>query len=249
MCQSKCQGLCGSSEAARACRTASTAGEAQPIRFEPKARAARFELPVSFRVAILTDINGVPFQADEECDDASALQALLDKLSGVTHSVDRILMYFDLSKPNGGCHILEDHSEQLLVEVFQELGLTAESFLNEAIGSYDPFTNRVEPANLGTVFPDGSMRILWSRDTAKADFATTRSLVHDTLEVLLKAQEMAYGQETEAEINDFAPERRIQRVVEMMFACGVWPDEDDKFQPVADIDKALAPFARKAIPT
>lgn len=57
------------------------------------------------------------------------------------------------------------------LEIFlEQKGVELCSYYNEQVGSYDRFMNRVEPADLGKVFPDATCRILWNEDDATMEY-------------------------------------------------------------------------------
>ena len=112
-----------------------------------------------------------------------------------------VLIGLQLGKPNnGGCYLMDDDSEKIFVNLLNELQLGAEHFFNERLGSYDKFNNAITPADLGIVFPDGTLRVVWKEEHAAKDFDTSLELVKGTVELLLQAQEVRYFQQTDDEL-------------------------------------------------
>ena len=187
---------------------------------------------VSFTARFQTLVAGVAFQAEVECADVAELSQQCRALyaAGEAEMVAAMLC-FDLARPDGkGCELLDEESEELMRTLWKSLKVGAEHFFNERLGSYDKFNNRITPADLGVVFPDGTMRIVWDAEGSATDFDTALGVLSGALGMLLKLQQSAYGQQTEAEAEEADYASVKARRIDALFAAGLWPSMDDNFE-------------------
>src|SRR6476661_1705301 len=112
------------------------------------------DLPVSFSFRFKTTLAGIDFIGEAECANQEEARAQFAKVLAQSDDIEFIagLIYLELAKPKGGCYQLDEDSESIFVDIVKTLKLGAEHFLNESIGSYDRYTNRVTPADLGINF-------------------------------------------------------------------------------------------------
>ena len=207
---------------------------------------------VSFTARFRTELAGVAFHAEEDCADLAELGQKYRALQSAG-DVELVAaqLCFDLSRPDGsGCDLLDEDSEQLMRTLWRSLKVGAEHFFNERLGYYDKLNNRVKPADLGVVFPDGTMRIVWDTEGSATDFDSTLTVLSAAVDMLLQLQKAPYGRQTEEELdaNDFNAVR--ERRIEALFAAGLWPCTDDSFEPlepqaIADITQQ---FCRRRAP-
>lgn len=210
-------------------------------------------LPTFFTLRFKTTIVDFDFTSEVECDDIDQARAAFGALHGaqVDMEMPAALIGLVLAKPKG-CYMLDDCSNELLGSVLKVLRVGAEHFLNKRCGSYDPFNNSMTPADLGIVFPDGTMRLVWEEEHALFSFDETLSLVKGTVEMLLQAQEVPYFQETDDEINSYDSKSVSGRREELLFRAGLWPSEDNEFEPETEGLNAaalLAEYANRAVET
>lgn len=137
-------------------------------------------------------LNDAAFVSEQ---DYTTLDELREKLntmsqhlgSGAVITIEAALIYIE---PAQG---LDEDSQIVLGRVLDEAGMSAESFFSEAAGSYDRFNNRVTAADMGLVFPDGTVRVVWTKehsvDSLKASFDT----VVQAVGLLAEAQNLPYS--------------------------------------------------------
>jgi len=210
-------------------------------------------LKTSFTLRFKTLIAGAEFLAEVDCADEIAARNKIMEMVTHRQEVELVaaLVFLDLAKPDGGCYIMDEESLEIYTELLNDdLKIGAEHFYNESMGSYDHIMNRITPADLGEVFPDGTMRLVWEADTAVFSFDTTVDLLKRAAEMLLQAQEMPYfcQGEDELDANDFEPMK--ERRIELMFRTGLWPNSDGSFnmQAPAFVQELLKHYATLPIP-
>lgn len=191
-------------------------------------------LPTFFSLRFKTVIAGLEFISEVDCEDTTAARAQFQAVQNQEQDIElvAVLIGLQLGKPNnGGCYLMDEDSEKIFVNLLNELQLGAEHFFNERLGSYDKFNNAVTPADLGIVFPDGTLRVVWKEEHAAKDFDTSLELVKGTVELLLQAQEVRYFQQSDDELenDDFAS--LASRRLELLFRAGLWPSVDGEYEP------------------
>lgn len=194
------------------------------------------KLPTFFSLRFTTQLASMQFTAEVECADVEAAKVAFTGAHSHESEIElsAALIGLDLAKPgNRGCYLMDTESEKIFVQVLNSLKLGAEHFYNERLGSYDPLNNRVTPSDLGILFPDGSMRIVWKVEHAKADFDACLDIVKGAAELLLEAQDIPYLQVTDEELDDNDYDSVTNRRIELLFAAGLWPTSEDEFEPVA----------------
>jgi hypothetical protein len=210
-------------------------------------------LSTSFTLRFKAVIAGAEFISEVECADISHALTTLKTMESQHQNIELVaaLTYLSLALPDGSCDLLDDESTEIYGELLRdELKVGTEHFYNECMGSYDHILNRITPADLGEVFPDGTMRLVWDKELAVFDFPTTVAMTRAAAEVLLQAQKLPYFQQTEDELEEGDVDKVKDRRVELLFAAGLWPDSDNSFKPVPPerIPELLAKYANSAIP-
>lgn len=180
--------------------------------------------------------------------DLNGLQAVLNT-QGLPGSlvVDEAIIYLDTTKQSG-CHVLNDTAEELFTEVAESLNCAKQDYLNRRLGSYDKWSGNLTPMNLGIVFPDGSVRLCWSKEEAPMSLDKTCVILQRCYEALVNLQAHPYCQSTEDEVNGDVKDTREKRFIECLFKCGVWPDEDNHFTPMsqAQFERTLMKCTKRA---
>jgi hypothetical protein len=211
------------------------------------------KLKTSFTLRFKAVIAGVEFLAEVDCADQIAARNKIMEMETQNQDIELVaaLVFLDLAREDGGCYIMDEENVEIYGELLRDdLKVGAEHFYNESLGSYDHLMNRVTPADLGEVFPDGTMRLVWEADTAAFDFGTTVELLTRAAETLLQAQDMPYfcQGEDELDANDFEPLK--ERRIELMFRAGLWPSSDGSFdtQKPEAVQAMLQHYATLPIP-
>lgn len=189
-------------------------------------------LKTSFTLRFKTIIAGAEFLAEVECADQIAARNKIMEMQTHNQEVELVaaLVFLDLACEEGGCYLMDEASLEIYSELLNDdLKIGAEHFLNECMGSYDHILNRITPADLGEVFPDGTMRLVWYADSAAFDFGTTVELLTRAAETLLQAQDMAYFGQGEDELDACDTEPMKDRRIELMYRAGLWPNSDGSF--------------------
>jgi hypothetical protein len=209
-------------------------------------------LDTFFKARFKTTLAGMEFLAEVDCDNLEELSQHCNKAAKAEQEIELIaaMIGIELNKPNGGCYLLDDESEKLLVSVMKELKVGAEHFFNERLGSYDVLNNKVTPADLGMVFPDGTIRVVWDEESATQDFDTCLTILKGVVELLIQAQDMTYFKYTEEEYEANDYESLTNRRIELLFGAGLWPADDGSFEPETPqkVQLLLTLFENKAIP-
>jgi hypothetical protein len=211
------------------------------------------DLKCSFLMRFGARLAGLDFTAETEADDYADAVRQYERITKLSHiTVERNLtaaqFLFDLEKPdNGGCYLLEDESAVLLTYVLENRGLGIERYENQTMGSYDRFMNRVTAADMGMVFPDGSLRVVLNWDNARIDFQAAFIFTKTLLEVILQMQDMPYFKATEEEEDNSNASAASARMKTALFDLGLWPADDDTYKrrkSDAVLTKALSKYAK-----
>jgi hypothetical protein len=189
-----------------------------------------------FTARFQTTIAGFPFTSEVECENTTELREACQKLHAANDSMELIAarIGLDLAKPSSGCHLFDDDSEHLYIQVLKDLGVGAEHFFNERMGWYDKFNNRVEPADMGMLFPDGALRLVWRQEESKLNFDETLRITKRALEFLLQMQEVPYLCATEDEYNENNVDGVRDRRTQALFEAGLWPDQEGEYEEVEE---------------
>lgn len=207
-----------------------------------------------FNLRFKTVIGGADFIAEVECDNLAEVGEKCQKIYSAQEGIELIAAYivFSLVKPGGsGCYPLDDHSNVLLNTIVKALGVGNEHFMNERLGKFDMFKNTVEPADMGNVFPDGTIRFVWWEDKSSLGFFDeTFELLNNALAMLIRMEEMPYFRETEQEFEECDGTGVMTRRTEALFKAGLFPAEDNTFEaePGQTIDTVLQFYATQAVP-
>jgi hypothetical protein len=168
-------------------------------------------------------------------------------LSNENVSLVAALVYISTVRA-GGCDVLDDASQKIFQDLCQNLRMQPETFWNWSIGSYDSHTNRIEPADLGNHFPDGTMRVVWEQCNAVLTLDDAIRVLKGATELLVEMQELPHFCATEEEFDVGTDEPAINRRIDVLFAAGCWPDEHSCFDEEAFEKRAtvLEPYAPAA---
>lgn len=202
-------------------------------------------IPATYRLNVLHEVKGIKFYAELAYDTPAEVTAAFSKLdeAGMEVSLEDAEITLDLSRKDVdgkymGCYQLDDESNQLLAVICKELVVDAQSFLNERMGSYDPLNNRITPADLGNIFPDGTMRIFWHEENSRYSFDTALTTLQSAIGFLIQLEAMPLFQATPEEYEDSVYTGILRRRTAALFAAGFWPEEDEK-EPLPDLDVTL----------
>lgn len=124
---------------------------------------------------------------------------------------------------------LDEFNQNILGEVMKQAKLSPDTFENYSMGGYDRLTNRVTPLNLGMVFPDGTMRFLWTPKDSPLSIQDSIALMRGTITALSEMHKDPYYSSTDAEINGEVEDKAEDRRIERLFELGFWPDVTDTF--------------------
>lgn len=102
---------------------------------------------------------------------------LRSKLSDI--KLKESMLYFDME--NSDCEDLELETLETYLESF---GLNLEHYYNETIGTYDRLSNKITPTEMGTIFPDFTLRVYWSDADSEIGIEQTVALVEMAIEQL-----------------------------------------------------------------
>lgn len=202
-------------------------------------------IKTSFSLRFSMLVAGHTFLSEVECDDTSDVKTACSQLLQVPGpELIAALMYFDVISANGS--VPEDYIEKVFVDLCTSLQVGQEHFWNEAVGTYDPLTNRVAPYDMGAIFPDGTMRIVWREEESVFDFDTTLRILDNALWLLLRLGKLAKFQPTDDELeiagNVYGPV--YERITDVLFEAGLWPDASgnlgDGNQDVREVFKKYA---------
>jgi len=210
-------------------------------------------LKTSFVLRFKATIAGAEFLAEVDCADMAEASRKITEMMSQSQDVELVaaLTYLDLGKENGGCYLLDEESLEIYSELLNDdLKIGAEHFYNETVGSYDHISNRITPADLGEVFPDGTMRLVWEADTAVFSFFASVDILKRAAETLLQAQEMAYFCYSEDELDEGDSEPLKDRRIELMHRAGLWPNSDGSFGmlPSDAVQELFKQYSTLAIP-
>lgn len=212
-------------------------------------------MPVTFDLHVAHQVGKHTFTALVVCDTPQDSLKAFDAFSAAKLEVELVRADFtlDTSRPTtpeghgNGCYLLDEESEKLLADLFNEVGIHAHHFMNERLGSYDRFMNRVTPSDLGTVFPDGAMRLSWTAESSKYSFDFVYSYLREVYGFLIQLQELKLFQMSEEEDEDNDFESLKNRRTSALFAAGFWPDADENEQlddrDTATLNALLVDFA------
>lgn len=187
-------------------------------------------MKTSFTLRFRNVIATHAFFAEVECDDVAELRTTCSQLLEVPGpELVAALMYFDvLSSPNLSP---EDLAEKVFFDLCAELKVNQETWKNEVMGTYDRMTNRVTPFDMGGLFPDGTLRVVWSEEESKLGFDDTLRILDNALWLLLRLAKLPRFQPTEEEEemdgNCYGPAQ--SRLTEVLFVAGLWPDKSGAF--------------------
>jgi hypothetical protein len=187
-------------------------------------------IKVSFTLRFRTFIASHAFLTEIECADVADVRTACSQLLEVPGpELVAALMYFDVISAAGSAP--EDYVEKVFVDLCASLKAGHEDFWNEATGSYDPLTNRVTPYNMGPLFPDGTMRIVWREEISVLGFDDTLRILDNALWLLLRLAALPKFQPTEEEEemhgNWTGPAQ--DRITNVLFEAGLWPDSSGAF--------------------
>lgn len=210
-------------------------------------------LKTSFTLRFKAVIAGVEFLAEVECADEIAARNKVMEMGTQCPEVELVaaLVFLDLAKDDRGCYIMDEANIEIYTELLNaDLKIGAEHFYNEGMGSYDHIMNRITPADLGEVFPDGTMRLVWEKGTAAFSFETSVDILKRAAETLLQAQDMPYFCEGEDELDVGDSEPMKERRVELMHRAGLWANSDGTFSRQASgvVQALLKHYATLPIP-
>ncbi|MCC5611032.1 hypothetical protein LC612_30850 [Nostoc sp. CHAB 5834] len=186
-------------------------------------------LNCNFLSRFKTTIAGMDFYAEHHSNNYDEYLSSLKAAQQATASpeLSAVLIYLDMSQPDGNsAYQLDDASNELLDELCEDAGLDREPWINETMGSYDRINNRVNAVDMGAVFPDWSMRFIWSADKSKGTVDFALSLVRGAVELLLKAQELPEFKATEDQEDEGDYEPVKARRVQALFQAGLWACQD-----------------------
>jgi hypothetical protein len=192
-----------------------------------------------------TKIGGHLFVGEVDCPNLEAATATCrDLLSddNVTLVAAQVLIS---TVRDGGCDILDDASNKIFQDLCKTLQVHLETFWNMKLGWYDHLNNRIEPADMGQHFPDGSLRIVWEEESAALTLDDSIRILKGATELLVEMQELPHFCATEEEFEVGTDEPAINRRIDVLFAAGCWPDEDSCFDEEAFEKRAtvLEPYA------
>ena len=153
-------------------------------------------------------LNDAAFVAEQDYDNLEDLRAKLEAMaqhlgSGAVITLEAALIYIE---PTDG-HLDED-SQVVLGRLLESVGLDAESFFSEAAGSYDRFTNRVTAADMGLVFPDGTIRVVWTSVRSTQSLQASFDTVVKAVGLLVQAQDLPYTADDDEDESDILQNER-----------------------------------------
>lgn len=197
-------------------------------------------LNTSFTLRFRTLIANHPFLSEIECRDFSAVRIVCGQLFAVD-ALEPVaaLMYFNVLDGGGGTP--DDISERIFAQVCEALKAGQEEFWNATMGSYDQWTNRVTPVSMGTVFPDGTVRIVWDEEQSVLGFDDTLRILDNALWLLLRLQKLPQLCASDEDYdNDLGEGPAEDRRINILFEAGLWPDESGAFPDVnSDVREVL----------
>lgn len=137
-------------------------------------------------------LNDAAFVTEQDYDTPDELREKLEAMSqhlgsGAVITLEAALLYVDLDRG------LDEDSEVVLGRLLDAAGMDAESFFSEAAGSYDHFNNRVTAADMGLIFPDGTLRVVWTKERPVHSLQESLDLVVKAVGLLVAAQELPYS--------------------------------------------------------
>lgn len=152
-------------------------------------------------------LNDVAFVAEEDYETLDELRIGMEVMSQHLGSravitLEAALLYF---YPETG---LDENSQVVIGRMLHAMGMGAEDFFSEPAGSYDRYTNRVTAANMGLVFPDGSVRIVWENVQSKESLRASYALVSQAIDLLVAAQGLPYSADEDEDENDILQNER-----------------------------------------
>lgn len=126
-----------------------------------------YERLLSIEAVAKAGIDDLEVKCELEVDTLEDLQNKLKLLKDKLHDMYLSDAYavFNLENSN-----LNEYDLVALDMFLQQKGVTLVDYMNEQVGTYDRFTNRVTPADLGKLFPDLTCRILWNESDATMEF-------------------------------------------------------------------------------
>lgn len=126
-----------------------------------------YERLVCIEALAKAGIDDLEVKCEIEVDTLGELQDRLTLLKGRLHDMrlSDACAIFSLENSN-----INEPDLTALSMFLEQKGVELCSYMNEQVGSYDRFTNRVNAADLGKVFPDLTCRILWNEEHATMEF-------------------------------------------------------------------------------
>ena len=134
-------------------------------------------------------INDTAFVAEHDYDTVGELRSSMDAMilsSGSPITLEAVLMCMELETH------LDENSQAVLGRLLDAQGLVSESFFSEDAGSYDRFTNRVTAEDMGLVFPDGTLRTVWTRESSVDSLENSLNTLVQAVSLLADAQDLPY---------------------------------------------------------
>lgn len=195
----------------------------------------------SFTLRFRTIIANLSFLAEVECADLADVTKTCQALS-IAEGPELIasLMFFDTI--SGTTSAPRDMALKIFAELCNALKVGQEDYWNEVVGSYDKLTNRVTPFNMGALFPDGSVRVVWDFEDSLLGFDDTLRILDNALWLLLKLQELPQFEPSEEELEEHGNCTDLVegRITDVLFEAGLWPDSSGAFADEhADIREVL----------
>lgn len=120
--------------------------------------------------------------------------------------------------------------EETWCTLLNYVGIRPGNFENHALGAYDPIVNRVNPMNMGIVFPDGCVRCIWDHEDHPIELEQTVDYVRQSLAFLQSISTLPCIRETDEHVNtgdSGALQRRIDYLLDKAgYTIGSTPDPD-----------------------
>lgn len=189
-------------------------------------------IEISYLFRFQTRLANQRFLTEVPCENLAEAKAIFAEMAAETLDIEltAAMLYFQLlSAQAQGNNLPDETSLEILTELCAEIGVCEEEFWNASIGSFDPITNRVTPVNLGTVFPDGTYRVMWDTEKSTQGFDDALRILTGALLLLSALQGLDRFNATDDEIEANDRSSFKARRVSVLFEAGLWPDSDSQF--------------------
>jgi hypothetical protein len=189
------------------------------------------KVDISLDLKIETTIAEIPFLALVEDLSIANAKELINKIGFENDNAQLKagLIVLEAKENGSGVYVLDDLGQESFINLVKVLGCEIETYYNDTMGSYDQYTNRVTPADLGHQFPDGTWRIVWEKQegSLNKDLFITAERLAGAIDLLIDLSSHKDFTEELLFNDEKTKDELINLRIAEMFDAGFWPSNHE----------------------